>query len=76
MKLTFARWQREVHVGWQWGHSPWRSSSVGGRGGGDEDVDGHDGENVSVIVSMESVIILGSEDDLLGGEVREGSRGD
>jgi hypothetical protein len=39
-------------------------------------VDGHDGQNVSVVVSMESIIILGSEDDLLGGEVREGGRGD
>jgi hypothetical protein len=49
---------------------------LGGRGGGDEDVDSHDRENVSVVVSMESVIILGGEDDLLGGEVREGGRGD
>jgi hypothetical protein len=40
-------------------------AGVGGRGGSDEDVDGH-GE----------VVIGGSEDDLLGGEVRGGGRGD
>jgi hypothetical protein len=37
-------------------------------------VDGHGRENVSVIVSMVSIIIGGSEDDLLGGEVHEGGR--
>jgi hypothetical protein len=40
-------------------------ASVGGRGSSDEGVDGH-GE----------VVIGGSEDDLLGGKVRGGGRGD
>ncbi len=48
-----------------------------GRGGGDDaGVIGRGEEDGSVGVSVVSGIIGGSEDDLLGGRVRDGGRGD
>jgi hypothetical protein len=51
-------------------------AGIDGRGGGDKGVDSRGEEYVSIVVSMESVVIGGSEYDLLGGMVREGGRGD
>ncbi len=49
---------------------------VAGLGGGDVGVSGRGGEGCSEATSVTSGIFGGREDDLLGGELRKGSRGD
>ncbi len=48
----------------------------GSHGGGDVGVDSHGREDSYVVGSVNSEIGGGSEDDLLGGEVRKGGHGD